>query len=299
MYQNPSENYEIHENRTQPKLSSDTFYNGNIAYDAFSTTRDNNLNNHPPYITAPNATSNTEQYYSTTSYTSESTSYIGQDFNDQQNSPSNIPPHNNPPTHSPGMNNASSSQIQTVKILGYDIIIIPTSSPLASLISLDVQHQLQQVNVYSDYSSYSVNPPQLQDYTFANGYDPTFQYPSHAPQSIASDKIYLPSSPQIQTVEISGYKIIIIPTSSPLTSSTNLDMNQQFQQDNTYVDYSRLVNPPQIIQQHYFSSEGETSINENVIHAHIHVSDNTQPQFQQQDYSGLNESLNNFNNFFG
>ncbi|CAG8662976.1 5109_t:CDS:2 [Funneliformis mosseae] len=276
MYQNPSENYEIHENRTQPKPSSDTFYNGNIAYDAFSTTRDNNLNNHPPYITAPNATSNTEQYYSTTSFTSESTSSL----HNLSNSPSNFPPHNNPPTHSPGMNNASSSQIQTVKILGYEIIIIPTSSPLVSLTSLDVQHQLQQVNAYSDYSSYSVNPPQLQDYTFANGYDPTFQYPSHAPQLIASDKIYLPSSPQIQTVEIS-------------------DMNQQFQQDNTYVDYSRLVNPPQIIQQHYFSSEGETSINENVINAHIHVSDNTQPQFQQQDYLGLNESLNNFNNFFG
>ncbi|CAG8613789.1 5423_t:CDS:1 [Funneliformis caledonium] len=278
MYQNPSEKFGI-----QPEQSSDIFCSGNVAYDDFST-RDNNLNNHPvPYTSVHNA--NEQEIL-------------------EQNSPSNFPPHNNPPAHSPSMNNASSSQIQTVKILGYEIIIIPISSPLASLISLDVQHQLQQVNAYSDYSSYSVNPTQLnqeQDYSFAtNGYDPTFQYPSHAPQSNASDQIYLPSSPQIQTVEISGYKIIIIPTSSPVTSSNYLDMNQQFQQGNTYVDYSRSVNPPQLNpQQHYFSSEGETSINENVINAHIHVSDNTQPQFQQLNYLGLSESLNNFNNFFG
>ncbi|CAG8493036.1 6849_t:CDS:2 [Funneliformis mosseae] len=277
----------------QPEQSSDIFCSGNVAYDI--STRDNNFNNHPIHYTSePIATNNNDQYYSTASFASESTShtsqFIGHNANEQQileqNSPSIFPPHNNPPAHSPSMNNASSSQIQTVKILGYEIIIIPISSPLASLISLDVQHQLQQGDTYLDYSSYSVNPTQLnqeQDYSFAtNGYDPTLRYPSHAPQSNASDQIYLPNSPQIQTVEISGYKIIIIPTSSPLTSSTNLDMNQQFQQGNTYVDYSRSVNPPQLIQQqHYFSSVGETSINENVINAHIHVSDNTQPQFQQ------------------
>ncbi|CAI2186196.1 10610_t:CDS:1 [Funneliformis geosporum] len=244
MYQNPG---------IQP---SDTFY---PSYDGFSTL--NNLNNHPvPYITAPNANSNDEQcYYPTTSFATESTSYtpqfIGHNSNDQileQN------PSNTIPTNSSNMANASLSQIQTVEILGYEIIIIPTSSPLASFISLDVHNQLQQDNIY-----------QLS-------------------QSNAS-------SPQIQTIEIPGYKIIIAPTSS---LSSNLDMQHQFQQENTYLDYSfNSVNPPQLIQdQNHFSSAGEISIRPNVINF---VQDNTQPQHQQQNNLGLNESLNDFNNFFG
>ncbi|CAI2190658.1 4848_t:CDS:1, partial [Funneliformis geosporum] len=55
------------------------------------------------------------------------------------------------------MTDASSPQIQTVEIPGYKIIIIPTSSPLASSSNLDMKHQLQQGNISLDYSSYSVN----------------------------------------------------------------------------------------------------------------------------------------------
>ncbi|CAG8682569.1 1956_t:CDS:1 [Funneliformis mosseae] len=264
MYQNPTENYEKHEN---------------IVF----TPRDNN-----PSVTAAIATSNDERYPTTSfanksSHNQQFTSHISNEQQIlEQNPPSTYSPHNNPPIHSPSMNNASPSQIQTVEILGYEIIIIPTSSSLASLTSLGVQHQLQQDNAYLDHS---VNPPQLnqeRNYTFAtNEYDPTLQYPSHAPQS-----------PQIQTVEIPGYKIFIIPTSSPLASSTNFDMQRQLQQGNTYFDYSSFsVNSPQLNQQHYFSSAYETSISENVVNAHNHVSDNTQPQ---QNYLGLNESLNSF-----
>ena len=261
MYQNLTENYEKHEN---------------IVF----TSRDN---------------SNDERY-PTTSFANESShnqQFIGHNSNEQQileqNPPNTFSPHNNPPIHSHSMNNASSSQIQTVEILGYEIIIIPTSSPLASLTSLGVQHQLQQDNAYLDYS---VNPPQLnqeRNYTFAtNEYDPTLQY-----QSNVSDQIYLPSSPQIQMIEIPGYKIFIIPTSSPLASSTNLDMQRQLQQGNTYFNYSSYsVNSPQLNQQqHYFFSACETSISENVVNVHNQVSDNTQ---LQQNYLGLNESLNSF-----
>ncbi|CAI2172458.1 4266_t:CDS:1 [Funneliformis geosporum] len=198
MYQNPTENYERHEN-FGIQISSDT-----------TTTRDNN---HPVPYSFANDSSYTPQF-------------IGHNSNGQQileqNPPTIIPPQNNPPIHSLHMNNISSSQIKTIEILGYEIILIPTSSPLASLINLDVQNQLQQFNTYSPYS---VNPPQLnqeQDYTFAtNGFDTTLQYLSQPPQSNAS-------SPQIQTVEIPGYKIIIIPTSSPLANSTNLNMQHQF-----------------------------------------------------------------------
>ncbi|CAI2172454.1 4264_t:CDS:1 [Funneliformis geosporum] len=267
MYQNPG---------IQPELSSDTFY---PSYDFFSTTRDNNLNN--PYTTAPinNDDYSTTSFANDSSYTPQS---IGNNSNGQQileqNPPTIIPPHINTPIHSPSMTNASSSQIQTVEIFGYEIIIIPTSSPLASLISLDVQNQLQRGNTYSPYS---VNPPQLNqelDYTFAtNGFDTTLQYLSQPPQSNAS-------SPQFQTVEIPGYKIIIIPTSSPLASSTNLDLQHQLQQGNISLDYSSYsVNPPQLNRdQHYVPNAGETSISPNVIDTHNFVQDNTQPQHQQQ-----------------
>ncbi|CAI2166452.1 13465_t:CDS:1 [Funneliformis geosporum] len=303
MYQNPTENYERHEN-----FGRDTFFNVNASYDGFSTTKDNKLNNHPvPYTAASMPTSNDEQYYySTTTFETDSTTctpqFIGHNSNDQQNPPleqnppSIFPPHNNPPINSPIMTNASSSQIQTVEILGYEIIIIPTPSPLANLTSLDMQNQLQRGITHLDYSSYSVNPPQLNHYNFAtNGFDPTLQYLSHQPQSNSNDQIYLPSSPQIQSIQIPGYKIIIAPTSSP---SSNLDMQHQFQQENTYLDYSfNSVNPPQLIQdQNHFSSAGEISIRPNVINF---VQDNTQPQHQQQNNLGLNESLNDFNNFFG
>ncbi|CAI2172450.1 4262_t:CDS:2 [Funneliformis geosporum] len=275
MYQNPG---------IQPELSSDTFY---PSYDAFSTTRGDNLNN--PYTTAPinNDDYSTSSFANDSSYTPQ---FIGNDSNGQQileqNPPNTIPPRNNLPINSPRLtNNISPSQIQTVEILGYEIIIIPTSSPLARLISLDVQNQLRRGNTHLDYSSYSVNPSQLnheRDYTFAtNRFDPTLQYLSQPPQSN-------PSSPQIQTIEIPA-------------SSTNLDMQHQLQQGNISLDYSSYsVNPPQLSrEQYYVYSAGESSIGDNVIDTHNFVQDNTQPQHQQQNNLGLNESLNNFNNFFG
>ncbi|CAI2172449.1 4261_t:CDS:1 [Funneliformis geosporum] len=110
------------------------------------------------------------------------------------------------------------------------------------------------------------------------------------------------SSPQIQTVEIPGYKIIIIPTSSPLASSSNLDMKHQLQQGNISLDYSSYSVNSQLQlnrDQHYVPNAGETSISSNVIDIHNFVQDNRQPQHQQQNNLGLNESLNDFNNFFG
>ncbi|CAI2165622.1 8719_t:CDS:2 [Funneliformis geosporum] len=137
MYQNPTEHYESHENfGTQSEILSDDFYSVNPSDEGFSTIRDKN-----PYTAAPMPTSNDDQHY----YTPQ---FIG---------------HTNPSVNSinsPSVTNGSSSQIQTVEIPGYKIIIIPTPSPLASSNNLDM-HQLQQGNTYLNSSSYSVNPPQL------------------------------------------------------------------------------------------------------------------------------------------
>ena len=75
-------------------------------------------------------------------------------------------------------------------------------------------------------------------------------------------------SPQI--IEIPGYRIIIIP-----------------------LDSSNLVNPPQLSQeQPFFSGNGNSA---NATNTYNHVSDNTQPQYQQQNFLGFD----NFNNFRG
>ncbi|RIA98557.1 hypothetical protein C1645_749666 [Glomus cerebriforme] len=71
---------------------------------------------------------------------------------------------------------------------------------------------------------------------------------------------------------IPGFQTVIIPTSSPLTNLSDVDMQYQFQQDHTFLDpslYNPSVSSPQLNQeQNYISSvngttTGESSININ------------------------------------
>lgn len=65
--------------------------------------------------------------------------------------------------------------------------------------------------------------------------------------------------PEIFRFDIPGFQIVIIPVSSPLACLNNLNMQDQFQHDHTYLNYSS----PNII------------------------TNNSQPQFQQSNYNNF------------
>ncbi|CAG8573906.1 4681_t:CDS:1 [Funneliformis mosseae] len=256
-----TKNYERYENfGIHPE--SDNFCG---AYNGFSAKSDKN--HQVSYTNAPSTTNN-YKHHSTTSFATESTSYnsqsIGHNANNEQqmileqNLSTFVPQLNRPPIKAPSMTNSNSLQIK-IEIPGYTMILIPKSSPLASLAGLDVQHQLQPNN---NYSSYSVIPPQLnqrQNHSFtANGYEST---PSllknltsldvqHQPDNIhLDDSRYSVIPPQLNQEQshsftANGYES----TPSPFKNLTSLDV--QHQPGNVRLDgYSYSVNPPQ----HYFS----------------------------------------------
>ncbi|CAG8497940.1 15797_t:CDS:1 [Funneliformis mosseae] len=251
---NSTENYERYENFGT--LESDIFCSANAAYDGFSATSDKNHK-----VTPPSTTSNYNQY-STTSFANESTSYNSQSIGHnaieqqmilEQNLPTFVPQLNRPSINSPISTNASSLQIQTVEIPGYTIIIIPKFSPLASLTGLDVQNQIQPGNGRLDNSSYSVNPPQLnqkQNFPFTvNGYESTHLNVQHQlqPGNVRlNDSSYSVNPAQLNQEQnfpftVNGYE------------STHLNVQRQLQPGNVRLDNSsNSVNPPQLNQEQNF-----------------------------------------------
>jgi hypothetical protein len=132
-------------------------------------------------------------------------------------------------------------------------------------------------------TSYTISNHEQQQpvYTFLNN-DSATQPLSYAPQYIDQTPLNSLNAMIVQSeifrFEIPGFKIIIIPASSPLA---NLDM--QNQQDYTYLNpTTSLVGQPQLNQeQSYVSSVNGTS------------SGGSSTHYQQQNF---NESSNNFSN---
>ncbi|CAG8567020.1 9878_t:CDS:1 [Funneliformis caledonium] len=270
-----TKNYEIYEN-FGIHLESDNFCS---AYNGFSAKSDKN---HQVSYTNARSTTSNYKHHSTTSFATESTSYnsqsIGHNANNEQqmileqNLPTFVPQLNRPPIKAPSMTNANSLQIQ-IEIPGYTMILIPKSSPLASLTGLDVQHQLQPNN---NYSSYSVIPPQLnqeKNYSFPeNGYEST---PSplknltslDVQHQLQPNNIYLDDSPySVIPPQINQEKNYSFPengyesTPSPLKNLTSLDV--QHQPNNIHLDdspYSVIL--PQLNQEqsHSFTANGYES----------------------------------------
>ncbi len=131
----------------------------------------------------------------------------------------------------------------------------------------------------------TINNEQYLTPSFAANANATSQYSSHMPQFSYNVRDYMTNA-NSQIIEIPGYKIIIIPTS---TSLTNWDAQHQLQQGN--LDSSYSVNPSQLNQEQQeqpFFSASESSTN--ATNTFNHAIDDTQAQ-HQQNFLGFN----NFN----